>query len=42
LIEWVGIDRLLFSSDHPHWDDVTHRHSRTCANPNAQLRIVES
>jgi predicted TIM-barrel fold metal-dependent hydrolase len=20
LIEWVGVDRLLFSSDYPHWD----------------------
>ena len=20
LIEWIGIDRLLFSSDYPHWD----------------------
>ena len=19
-IEWVGVDRLLFSSDYPHWD----------------------
>jgi predicted TIM-barrel fold metal-dependent hydrolase len=20
LIDWVGADRLLFSSDYPHWD----------------------
>ena len=20
LIEWIGVDRLLFSSDYPHWD----------------------
>ena len=20
LIDWIGVDRLLFSSDYPHWD----------------------
>jgi uncharacterized protein len=20
VLEWIGIDRLLFSSDYPHWD----------------------
>ncbi len=40
VLEWVGHDRLLFSSDYPHWDNDDPRHAFTVPLPAATLSAI--
>jgi hypothetical protein len=43
VIEWIGIDRLLFSSDYPHWDFDDPRYAfRTPLSEAERLQIFNT
>jgi len=40
LIEWIGPDRVMFSTDYPHWDQDDPRYAFKVALPDDWRRMI--
>ena len=40
VMEWIGWDRVMFSTDYPHWDQDDPRHAFRTHIPDAQRRMI--
>ena len=40
IFEWIGWDRVMFSTDDPHWDQDDPRHAFRTHIPDAQRRMI--
>ena len=40
IFEWIGWDRVMFSTDYPHWDQDDPRYAFRTHIPDAQRRMI--